>query len=73
MIEIRRILCPIDFSDFSRRAVDHAVAIARWYDSTIALLHVCTVAPVAYAPGSPILPSAALKPEDREALLAAMR
>lgn len=32
MIEIQRILCPIDFSDFSRRAFDHAVAIARWYD-----------------------------------------
>jgi hypothetical protein len=27
MIEIQRILCPIDFSDFSRRALDHAVAI----------------------------------------------
>ena len=32
MIEIRRILCPIDFSDCSRRALDHAVAIAKWYD-----------------------------------------
>jgi nucleotide-binding universal stress UspA family protein len=74
MIEIQRILCPIDFSEFSRRALDHAVALAKWYDSTIALLHVCTVAPVAaYAPGSGVLPSAALTPEDRDALLAAMR
>jgi len=40
MIEIQRILCPIDFSDFSRRALDHAVAIARWYKATIAVVHV---------------------------------
>ena len=73
MIEIQRILCPIDFSDFSRRALDHAVAIARWYESTITLLHVCSVGPVAaYAPGSGVLPSAVLTPEDRDALLAAM-
>jgi len=40
MIEIQRILCPIDFSDFSRRALDHAVAIARWYKATITAVHV---------------------------------
>jgi nucleotide-binding universal stress UspA family protein len=74
MIEIQRILCPIDFSDFSRRALDHAVAIAKWYKSTITMIHVCSVVPVAaYAPGSGVLPSAALTPEDREALLAAMK
>jgi nucleotide-binding universal stress UspA family protein len=74
MIEIQRILCPIDFSDFSRRALDHAVAIAKWYKSTITMIHVCTVVPVAaYAPGSGVLPSAVLTPEDREALLAAMK
>jgi hypothetical protein len=28
MIEIRRVLCPIDFSDHSKRALDHAMAIA---------------------------------------------
>lgn len=74
MIEIQRILCPVDFSDFSRRALDHAVAIAKWYESTITLVHVCTVVPVAaYAPGSGVLPSAALTPEDRDALLAEMK
>ena len=40
MIEIRRILCPVDFSDYSRRALDHAIAIARWYESTVTALHV---------------------------------
>lgn len=74
MIEVQRILCPIDFSDFSRRAVDHAVALATWYESTITLFHVCAVAPMAaYAPGSGVLRSAAITTEEREALLAAMK
>lgn len=74
MIEIRRILCPIDFSDYSRRALNHAVAMARWYESTIALLHVFSVVPVAaYAPGTPMHPSVVLTPVDRDELLASMR
>jgi len=74
MIEITRILCPIDFSDYSRHALDHAVAVARWYDSTITLLHVYSVVPVAaYAPGTPTHPSVALTPADQEALLASMK
>jgi nucleotide-binding universal stress UspA family protein len=43
MIEIRRILCPIDFSDTSRHALEHAVALARWYESEITALHVVHV------------------------------
>lgn len=70
MIEIRRILCPIDFSDHSRRALDHAVAIARWYDSAVTVLHVFSTAPVAaYAPGAPDLQSIVLTREDRDQLL----
>jgi nucleotide-binding universal stress UspA family protein len=41
MVEIRRILCPIDFSDVSRHALEHAVVIAGWYGSQITALHVC--------------------------------
>ncbi len=40
MTEFKRILCPIDFSDASRHALDHAVAIAGWYESHITALHV---------------------------------
>lgn len=40
MLELPRILCPVDFSDASRRALDHAVVIARWYRSQITVLHV---------------------------------
>jgi nucleotide-binding universal stress UspA family protein len=46
MIEITDILCPIDFSEFSRRALDYAVAIARWYGSRVTALHVYTTWPV---------------------------
>ncbi len=40
MVEIQRILCPIDFSDASRHALEHAVAIAKWYEAQITTLHV---------------------------------
>ena len=40
MIDFKRILCPIDFSEGSTHAVEYAVAIARWYDAKITALHV---------------------------------
>ena len=40
MVEIRRILCAVDFSDYSRRALDYAVAVAGWYESTVTVLYV---------------------------------
>ena len=40
MLEIQRILCPIDFSDASRHALTHAVTIGQWYGSQITALHV---------------------------------
>ena len=40
MIDIRRVLCPIDFSEFSRHALHRAVAVARWYGSSVTVLHV---------------------------------
>jgi nucleotide-binding universal stress UspA family protein len=74
MIEIRGILCPTDFSDFSLHALDHALAIAHNYKSTITLLHVCPVAAGAvYAPGIAVAPSSFLTIEDRDAALAAMQ
>jgi nucleotide-binding universal stress UspA family protein len=74
MIELHHILCPTDFSDFSRHAFDHALAIATWYKSTITLLHVRPVAPVvAFAAGIGAAPSSLLTAADRDAALAAMR
>ena len=36
----RRILCPVDFSDGSQHALDHAVAMARWYRGHVWVQHV---------------------------------
>jgi nucleotide-binding universal stress UspA family protein len=74
MITIRRVLCPIDFSDHSRRALDHARAIAKWYGSVVTLLHVSPIMPVAaYAPMSGMPPYVGLTPDTRQALMRAMR
>lgn len=40
MITVGRILCPTDFSEFSSRALEHALRLAKWYEATIAALHV---------------------------------
>ena len=47
MVSINRILCAIDFSEHSRRALDHAVALARWYKARVTALYVFSPAPVA--------------------------
>jgi nucleotide-binding universal stress UspA family protein len=47
MIQINRILCPLDFSLASERAFRHATALARWYGATITALHVRASAPPA--------------------------
>ncbi len=40
MREINRILCPVDLSDVSRHAIEHAAVLARWYQARITALHV---------------------------------
>jgi nucleotide-binding universal stress UspA family protein len=71
MIEIRRILCPVDFSDYSRRAVDHAIAIARWYAATVTALHVFSPAPVAaFGPRGAVFEPIVLTEADRDQLRA---
>lgn len=42
MPDITRIVCPVDFSEPSRQAIDHAAVLARWYDAPILALHVHT-------------------------------
>ena len=39
-VDIRRVLCPVDFSDFARRALDYAIAVARWYTCRLTVLYV---------------------------------
>jgi nucleotide-binding universal stress UspA family protein len=40
MIRIKRILCPVDFSDVSHHALEHALMLARWYHANLFVLHV---------------------------------
>ena len=40
MLSIRRILCPVDFSAFSRHALDLAFALAARHGAEITALHV---------------------------------
>jgi nucleotide-binding universal stress UspA family protein len=40
MVTVSRILCPIDLSEFSRRALSHALALAGWYEAELTALHV---------------------------------
>jgi nucleotide-binding universal stress UspA family protein len=69
MTQLNQILCPVDFSDLSRRALDHAFAIARSYASTVTALHVVPPAPVViptpYYFGAEVAPPMVLPPTDR--------
>jgi nucleotide-binding universal stress UspA family protein len=47
MIELTRILVPVDFSDHSQHAVAYAVGIARWYGAGVTALHVFVNSPAA--------------------------
>lgn len=40
MLEIKLILCPIDFSEFSARAYRHALSIAEHYQARVVALHI---------------------------------
>ena len=40
MITISRILCPVDLSEYSARAVTQATAMARWYQARLTILYV---------------------------------
>ena len=39
-MKIRNILCSTDFSEFSRRALEQAVTVARWYRAELTVVHV---------------------------------
>lgn len=65
MVTMRRILCPVDFSDTSRQALDYAVGIARWYGAGITALHVIppitSMLPVS---GEGLYPPLVFRPEE---------
>jgi nucleotide-binding universal stress UspA family protein len=61
MIGINRILCPVDFSDASRLALDHAAALARWYEARLIALHVMPLVPTTLS-FPPAISAATLEP-----------
>jgi nucleotide-binding universal stress UspA family protein len=66
MITIKRILCPVDLSETSRRALEHARALARTFEASLDVLEVVEIA----LPPSPFgaAPLYALTPEMRQTL-----
>ena len=63
MAEIKQILCPVDLSETSRHALEHAFAFARWYRARLTVLHVLNVPlPVMPAAGVPVVDASALPP-----------
>src|ERR1044071_8902378 len=46
MVAIHRILCPVDLSPCSRTALEYALALARWYEAELSVLHVFRQVPV---------------------------
>ena len=55
-IEIERILCPVDFSEFSGRALERAVRLGNWFEARVEALHVIPFVMPANA-GLPYFPS----------------
>ena len=66
MIRLRRVVCPVDFSEFSRRALEHASVLARWYEAELVALYVVPLMPSLF-PLVPGMSTATLEPVDLEA------
>jgi nucleotide-binding universal stress UspA family protein len=73
MIAVRRILCPTDFSEFSSRALAHAVPLARWYEAGLAAMHVYLYLPPPTTKLPTLTARPRLTPETREAILGQLR
>lgn len=58
-LQIRRILCPTDFSEPSRIAFEHAVTLARWYEAEITVAHAVPAVLVFPEPAWPATPAPA--------------
>lgn len=52
MVTFTHILCPVDFSDTSARALTRAAAVASWYEAPLTVVHVPTSARRNYGAGS---------------------
>jgi nucleotide-binding universal stress UspA family protein len=73
VIEFKHILCPIDFSDTSMRALTYAVAFASWYEAQLEVLHVVTAFEDAPASGHPGSIGGSSQPTSRDAIVSEIR
>jgi nucleotide-binding universal stress UspA family protein len=73
MINIRRILCPTDFSDFSQAALDHAVALSRSYGSRLSVLHVTPLMPSVSGTAALAINPITLEPRSHEQMVEMVR
>jgi nucleotide-binding universal stress UspA family protein len=74
MAEITQILCPVDLSDTSRHALEHAFAFARWYRARVTVLHVLNVPlPVMPPAGIAVAETASVPPLRQEEVLEEVR
>lgn len=67
MIHIANILCPVDFSEFSQRALHHAEALAHWYGARLTILQVFVNRPAMD------LPPVTMSDADRGQIMADMK
>lgn len=67
--DIHHVLCAVDFSECSRRALDHALAMAKWYGGWLSVLYVHPVSTPSLARSSGV----ALSPAERAAFIAQLR
>jgi nucleotide-binding universal stress UspA family protein len=70
VVEFKRILCPVDLSEPSARALAYAGALASWYDAQLTVLHVVpTFEPVDVRAGALFDPVTVVQPVPREAVI----
>lgn len=68
MLKITKIVCPVDFSDNSRRALEHAALLARWYEAELNVLHVMPLMPTVFGIATPMVTDA-VEPATTEAIV----
>jgi len=69
MLEIHKILVPVDFSDHSRRALDEAIGLAEVFGAELHLLHCYQIHPASIAPYGIVVPESL----DHDVRMAALR
>jgi nucleotide-binding universal stress UspA family protein len=72
VIEFKQIICPVDFSESSVRALAYAAALARWYDAQLTVLHVVPTFESMQVRGDLIEPIQVVTPMPREQVLEEM-